>query len=150
MLKYSAMLLLSVLTVGYVGKELAFSMDGSLNWLDVLANQQRVDDQMVRQKLFRDVLDTTLHSLASGKISLKDASSRVHDAAETYCPAYFGWVTVSDPGRTMHERIARNLLGHLDEPDWRERVSSLHLQELATQLQNLLAVEQTSSMVSKL
>lgn len=104
------------------------------------------NDQETRQKLeahnrFRSVLIPTIDALSRGQIRLRDACDRVCRAAELHSPTYFSLVPRSDPGRCLHESIARNLLAHVRDraefaPELCPYVSQveLELQEIVEEL----------------
>jgi hypothetical protein len=83
----------------------------------ISAKVESFDDkttQMItKYRGFKDTLELALQALAQGKISLPEATARVHDAARGFCPIYLDRIQVAEQGTTPTERIARNLIGHL-------------------------------------
>jgi hypothetical protein len=78
---------------------------------------------------FRVVLENTLQSLERGDISLADAARRVHDAGQAW-PVYLTDLETTEIGEAPLERIARNLIGHLENrsllnPDVSRRLMTL-------------------------
>jgi hypothetical protein len=93
---------------------------------------------MVAHQIFKEALVSVLNELKEGKISLGEATGRVHDAASRNWPGYVAHVIVVDGGRTPQESIARNLIAHVRscvdvEPGVGARVKALEME-----LQDLL------------
>ncbi len=96
---------------------------------------EQIGDMLVSYLCFRNTLTTAVELLASGQIELADACERVHSSATSHHPDYLKNIELSDPAPTTQERIARNLIGHLqsmegDNPARSARVRALE-RELA-------------------
>jgi hypothetical protein len=136
--KYLAFLTIILLMAVLVGRELIFSATGdSLDLQEILANDQVTRQKWLAYQRFKAVLEATLDYLAAGDIPLKEACRRVHQAAKFDCPTYIRVLPRTDWGKTIQERIARNLLAHVRDqarihPRFRSRVAALEteLQEL--------------------
>lgn len=99
----------------------------------------RVDDTELDDKLrertvtyhcFKSSLNDALHALQLGKISLREACQQVYEAGLRYNPRYIERLQTCESGATPHDRLARNLIGHIarseDVPNLLERVRALN------------------------
>jgi len=130
MLKYWAFLL-TILLAGTVFfcHEMFAAGDGSLSVLDVFAEEQRVNEKVMSYREFQQVLHWTLDDLTDGAIGLDEATTRVHEAAQTSYPNHLRAIAISNPGKTVRESVARNLLGHLrDRPAIEEHLPGLEME----------------------
>ncbi|HZZ81500.1 MAG TPA: hypothetical protein VFE62_23560 [Gemmataceae bacterium] len=92
-----------------------------------------VRQKMATHRCFRETLESTLQALEHDEISLADAASRVRDASQAWWPIYLADTDRLESGWTPTERIARNLIGHLENrvefnPDLNSRVQALRLE----------------------
>ena len=71
--------------------------------------QQNVHEYYAFKAQFED----TLRMLADDEISLRDAHRRVKSTATHCFPNYLSNLQMSDRGANTDERIARNLVGHI-------------------------------------
>ena len=110
------------------------SAQDSFDMRAALAHDMKVKQQIATYRCFKATLETALESLRKGEIRLKDAHASVYDAARRFNPPYLDRLVMSDLGRTVEERLARNLVGHLQKT-----ARSAPRSDLETELQELLA-----------
>ena len=85
---------------------------------------------------FKRALTDTIKALHDGQIDLASATSRIQHEAETHCDVYRTRVRVSDPGDTLEESIARNLVGHVASLEEGRPKAPERMVELQRQLKN--------------
>jgi hypothetical protein len=116
MSKYVAIIGVGMLTLGYViTQQTCEHPEDSLDLFQVILNTERVQQEVAFHKEFTRVLESTLQELASGKLSLEEGSFRMTQTAETFSPIYCKEIRRSDPGASVQECVAQNLLGHLKD-----------------------------------
>jgi hypothetical protein len=106
-----AILLTTVLTAAFFSVKLV-DIQPSMH-LDNWTDEQKLQERWVAYRCFKDTLDSALDDLARGDIRLKEAHARVLSAARQHHPDFFAYMTVTEPGSTDEERLAHNLLGHM-------------------------------------
>lgn len=86
------------------------------------ASQQaaNIDDQIASYFCFERTRASVVDSLRSGQMRLADGCDRVHESALAYCPDYLTRIERTDPAPTLRERIARNLIGHVQSAQFEE------------------------------
>jgi|SRR6516165_3968288 hypothetical protein len=121
-----ATLLTAALIAGFVAVKM--SDDPSLKrspWMD----EQKLQERLRNYQCFKQTLNEALDSLEKGEISLKEAHARVFAAARRFQPEYLEHLSKIEPGTTDDERVARNLVGHLQmAEDLQERSRALKIE----------------------
>ena len=134
MIKYLACSIFVISVVVLFVRETVVLPSGQIpNFLEMLAEEQRIKDKVAAQRIFHEELEATLDYLVRGEMQLKEATEIIHETAQTHAPTYLCMVPISDPGNTLRESIARNLLGHLRmrsavDANMCEQVSTLETQ----------------------
>ena len=106
-----AILLTGVLVASFVTvKTTEFKSDQPL---DTLQEDSRVQEKLERYQLFKASFDATLLAMETGAISLREAQRRIQAVARENHPGYLNYLIHEEAGNTDAERIARNLVGHL-------------------------------------
>ena len=105
------------------------------------AEEQRIQELVTSYSCFRQSLYETIDELKMGEIPLKKAQTRILSAARRYHPDFFAQIVVSEQGNTDEERVAHNLVEHVEsfqeyEPQLRMRMPALRaeLQELVDEI----------------
>lgn len=80
---------------------------------DAWVEEQRVEDALVSYQCFKRTFEATLAELQTGDIHLKEAHARVCSAARRYRPDYLVQLQRAEPGNTVEERVAYNLVAHI-------------------------------------
>ena len=150
MQKYWACLLTIVLVVGVVlGLQMLMPGNNSLDVWHVLAEEEHVNEKMIRHRQFQAVLQSAVAEMNTGEIHLDEAAARVHDAAKAFYPTHLSAVTVSNPGKTIHESVARNLLGHLRDHEAATACPPMRSPDLEAELADMLGLrnQQTAGLM---
>ncbi len=131
-----AILLTVVIVTGFTSVQMMDSQPevSVYSWADAQATQDRI----TTYKCFKHTLEATIEELRRGSIRLKEAQSRVLAAARHYYPEFLVHLCLTEPGATDEERVARNLIEHVD--NWEDFPPPLGggPADLMRQLQELL------------
>jgi hypothetical protein len=100
-------------------------------------NEQETNEKVTAHQRFRTVLQPTIRALADGKIALRDASADVYTAAQANSPIYLQMTAITEPGKSVEERIAHNLIGHLEDLIESEIVAPARLAALQAELSEM-------------
>jgi hypothetical protein len=119
-----------LLAAGVTLPMLRDSRDREIDFVAIAVYHRRVQEMSVNYGAFKATFDETINALKSGEINLREAESCVRSAAETYHPSYLIDVQMSDPGETIQQRVARNLMGHVGSAEELEVNSRSRLPQL--------------------
>jgi hypothetical protein len=104
-----------------------------------------VKQRVAAARCLNETMEAALQSLEGGDISLLDAARRVHDAAQLWKPAYLEDIKRTEVGQTPLERVARNLIGHMQNRARMKLDLADRIQELEAELEVLVNEMEESS-----
>ncbi len=90
---------------------------------------------------FKAQFDDMLKALAHGEVSLREAHRRVKSTALCHWQNYLSNLRLSDHGANTDERIARNLVGHIQNIVELGQVSPTRVAALESELTEFLSHE---------
>lgn len=96
------------------GKDLLYERVGHAIG-DALFRDRALEAKVSRWRDFDKAAAEIEGQLVAGVISLEEAVKRVHQASLDYHPAYLEHIAFAEVGASDEERIARNLIRHVQE-----------------------------------
>ena len=131
-----AVLLTAVLAAGIVTMKMA---DGPSEVSpQTVENERALQERVANYQCFKQVLDGALEGLEKREIGLKAAHARVAAAAREHHPAFYERLRDWEPGASDEERLAHNLVGHLQSMAEDRTHLEPRIRELEMELQEFL------------
>jgi hypothetical protein len=98
------------------------------------AEQRRMAELAINYGLFKNGFQSTLQALGRREITLAEAHARIRALSLQYYPAYLEHLKLCEEGASTEERVARNLIGHIDSLVEFDLSSKPHLPTIEAEL----------------
>lgn len=81
-------------------------------WNNTAQEGAAIDAGWERNRNFKKHVNEVLDALWRGKLTLVQAADAIHGYAEQEYPVYLEALDLHLPGRTLHQKVARNIIRH--------------------------------------
>jgi hypothetical protein len=116
MTKYIALYVFVLAALGFVALDLLVADIGDpMTTFSLPENQQETDAKLAAHKQFSMVLHAAIRALSAGQIPLREACANVYEAAHAHSPIYLYMIAKVEAGTCVEEKIAHNLVGHVED-----------------------------------